>query len=36
MRSLVTEQNSPVGMLLFDEPSASLDATAEDGVLPSF
>jgi ABC-type multidrug transport system fused ATPase/permease subunit len=32
MRSLVTEQNSPVGMLLFDEPSAALDATAEDNL----
>lgn len=31
MRSIVTE-DSPVGLLLFDEPSASLDPTAEHGV----
>ncbi|KAG1845090.1 P-loop containing nucleoside triphosphate hydrolase protein [Suillus subalutaceus] len=30
MRSLVTDKNSSAGMLLFDEPSASLDPTAED------
>ncbi|KAG2132378.1 P-loop containing nucleoside triphosphate hydrolase protein [Suillus clintonianus] len=30
MRSLVTEKNFSAGMLLFDEPSASLDPTAED------
>ncbi|KAG1825438.1 P-loop containing nucleoside triphosphate hydrolase protein [Suillus subaureus] len=29
MRSLATETESSVGMLLFDEPSASLDPTAE-------
>ncbi|KAI5989752.1 P-loop containing nucleoside triphosphate hydrolase protein [Pisolithus albus] len=29
MRSLVSETESPVGLLLFDEPSASLDPTAE-------
>jgi len=29
MRSLVSEPN--VGLLLFDEPSASLDPTAEHG-----
>lgn len=29
MRSLVSEAESPVGLLLFDEPSASLDPTAE-------
>lgn len=29
MRSLVSEIESPVGLLLFDEPSASLDPTAE-------
>ncbi|KAG2364745.1 hypothetical protein BDR07DRAFT_1450146 [Suillus spraguei] len=29
MRSLVSETESSVGMLLFDEPSASLDPTAE-------
>ena len=34
MRSVVKEDDS-VGMLLFDEPSASLDPTAEHGKLPS-
>ncbi|KAG2364838.1 hypothetical protein BDR07DRAFT_1278744, partial [Suillus spraguei] len=29
MRSLVSETESSAGMLLFDEPSASLDPTAE-------
>jgi len=29
MRSLISETESPVGLLLFDEPSASLDPTAE-------
>ena len=31
MRSIVAEDNS-VGLLLFDEPSASLDPTAEHGM----
>lgn len=35
MRSL-SETESSVGMLLFDEPSASLDPTAEHGALPPF
>lgn len=30
MRSLVTDKESSAGMLLFDEPSASLDPTAEN------
>lgn len=30
MRSVVSD-DSPVGMLLFDEPSASLDPSAEHG-----
>lgn len=32
MRSIVSE-DSTVGLLLFDEPSASLDPTAEHGAL---
>ncbi|KAG1907848.1 P-loop containing nucleoside triphosphate hydrolase protein [Suillus fuscotomentosus] len=32
MRSLVSETESSAGMLLFDEPSASLDPTAEHGL----
>ncbi|KAG2157764.1 P-loop containing nucleoside triphosphate hydrolase protein [Suillus bovinus] len=32
MRSLVSETESSAGMLLFDEPSASLDPTAEYGL----
>ncbi|KAG2053567.1 P-loop containing nucleoside triphosphate hydrolase protein [Suillus hirtellus] len=32
MRSLVSETKSSAGMLLFDEPSASLDPTAEHGL----
>ncbi|KAG1746811.1 P-loop containing nucleoside triphosphate hydrolase protein [Suillus lakei] len=35
MRSLVTETNSSAGMLLFDEPSASLDPTAEHNLFES-
>ncbi|KAG2157762.1 P-loop containing nucleoside triphosphate hydrolase protein [Suillus bovinus] len=34
MRSLVSETESSAGMLLFDEPSASLDPTAEYSALP--
>ncbi|KAL4065775.1 P-loop containing nucleoside triphosphate hydrolase protein [Scleroderma yunnanense] len=36
MRSLVSETESSVGLLLFDEPSASLDPTAEHGKLLCF
>ena len=32
MRSLASETESPVGLLLFDEPSASLDPRAEHGM----
>lgn len=32
MRSLASETESPAGMLLFDEPSASLDPVAEHGL----
>lgn len=32
MRSVVSDQS--VGLLLFDEPSASLDPTAEHGMTP--
>jgi ABC-type polar amino acid transport system ATPase subunit len=28
-------QDSAVGLLLFDEPSAALDPVAEHGILPS-
>ena len=31
MRSIVREEASEVGLLLFDEPSASLDPAAEHG-----
>ncbi|KAG2157770.1 P-loop containing nucleoside triphosphate hydrolase protein [Suillus bovinus] len=34
MRSLVPDTESSAGMLLFDEPSSSLDPTAEYGALP--
>ncbi len=33
MRSIVREEASQVGLLLFDEPSASLDPAAEHGTL---
>lgn len=33
MRSLASETESSAGMLLFDEPSASLDPMAEHGAL---
>ena len=34
MRSIVREEASEVGLLLFDEPSASLDPAAEHGTPP--
>ena len=36
MRSLVSEAESSVGLLLFDEPSASLDPRAEHGMFGLF
>ncbi len=33
MRSIVREEASEVGLLLFDEPSASLDPAAEHGTV---
>lgn len=36
MRSLMSETEPSVGLLLFDEPSASLDPRAEHGTLRRF